>query len=115
MAFPEDIRVDTKVIQNVYQGTGVETSLMAPTKRGRTVHVQLNQKWLASDSSDAAAPQYVLPVQASITLKLPDNPLIADVDIRYLLRRCIAIIYTDAATTSGDHWAQWFRGALSLK
>jgi len=107
---PENIKYSCRRIADVYANTGIDKVYWQPTRRGVEIYTQLVQNWSAVDSDVPENPEYVLPVSASISLKIPENSLISVTDVEDLLKRTLGALY--AGNTS--HLAEFLRGATKL-
>lgn len=98
--FPERIRFSVSDVSNIYQGTSIEPSLYAPTKRGVSVLVQVTENWTVTDSSDATY-QVALPVSAHLVIKVPNHELVTPAAVQTLVGRLVSCLYEtgDEGTT----------------
>ena len=97
---PEKIRVAYTDIANVYLGTGIESSLLAPTKRGVSVLVQATEILSVTDDTD---PDYRidLPVSYHLVIKVPASEHINAADVQTGIGRLLSGLFdTGVATTS---------------
>lgn len=108
---PETVEYQYQEIADVYANTGIDRALCTPSKRGVAFFVKVQETWTARDASDAAAPQYSLPVTATLRVKLPANGLIATADVQTLVKRLITALYPD----NSEFMTELVRGSLNPK
>lgn len=97
---PEKIRVAYSEVANIYSGTGVEASVLAPSKRGVSVLVQETNVLSVTDDTD---PDYRidLPVSYHLVIKVPASQYITAADITAGLGRLLSGLFdTGVATTT---------------
>jgi hypothetical protein len=73
--------------------------------------VKVQEAWSAIDTEDANAPEYALPVTATLRIKLPNNSLISTTDIENLFKRLATALYPD----NTGRFAEMVRGAINPK
>lgn len=95
----ERFRYSFSEVANIYNGSSVEPSYYAPTKKGASLLVQLNEVWTETDDAD---PTYRidLPVQAHIVLKIPQNSLITAARVQALVGRLLSGLYDTGVETT---------------
>lgn len=97
---PEKIRIAYSDVTNIYTGTGIESPLTAPTKRGVSVLIQLTETISVTDSVDADF-RIDLPVSYHLVVKVPVSEYITSSDIETGLGRLLSGLFdTGVATTS---------------
>lgn len=97
---PERFRISYSEIANIYSGSGVDASLLAPTKRGVSVLVQLTEILSVSESTDADY-RIDLPVSYHLVIKVPANENITSAMIMTGLGRLLSGLFdTGVETTS---------------
>lgn len=100
VVYPERMRISASDVANVYSGSSVEPSLYAPTKRGRSVLVQVNEIWKVTDSVDATY-EVALPVQCHLVIKVPNHELVTPDAIQTLVGRAVSGLFeTGSADTT---------------
>lgn len=95
---PETIRVGWTNIANVYTGTGIEPSYVAPTKRGVSVLVQVTDIITVTDSVDADY-RVDLPVSYHVVIKIPANENLTTTLIQEGLGRMVSGLFATGSTT----------------
>lgn len=95
---PETIRIGASNIANVYNGSGIEASLAAPTKRGVSVLAQVTDIITVTDSAD---PDYRidLPVSYHVVIKIPANENLTSALIQEGLGRLVSCMFETGSTT----------------
>lgn len=97
---PEKIRIAYTDISNVYNGTGIDTSVYSPTKRGVSILVQVTETISVTDSVDADY-RVDLPVSYHLVVKVPASEHITAADIQTGLGRLLSGLFdTGVSTTS---------------
>lgn len=97
---PEKIRIAYSEVANVYAGTGIEASVLSPTKRGVSVLAQVTDTISVTESTD---PDYRidLPMSAHLVIKVPASEHITATDVQTCLGRLLSSLFdTGVATTS---------------
>jgi hypothetical protein len=96
---PEKIRIAYSDVANVYNGSGIEASVLAPTKRGVSVLAQITETISVTDDTD---PDYRidLPVSYHVVIKVPASEHISATDIQAGLGRLLSSLYDTGATTT---------------
>jgi hypothetical protein len=107
---PENIRLAYTDIANVYNGTGIEPSVAAPTKKGVSILAQATEVLSVSDSADADF-RVDLPVSAHLVIKVPASEYITPAVVQTLIGRLLSSLY-DTGSTSDSRLAAILRGSL---
>jgi len=107
---PERIRIAYTDIANVYSGTGIETSLLAPTKRGVSLLVQVTD---VISVTDTTAPDYRidLPVSYHLVIKVPASEHITAADVQAGLGRLLSGLF-DSGVSTTSRLESILRGSL---
>lgn len=107
---PEKIRISFSEITNVYNGSGVDPSVSAPTKRGVSLLIQLTNVMSVSDSVD---PDYRidLPLSAHLVVKVPSSEHVTGAVIEDLIGRLLSGLF-DTGSTSTARLESILRGSL---
>lgn len=107
---PEKIRIAYSDVANVYSGTGIEPSVIAPTKRGVSVLAQLTEVISITDSTD---PEYRvdLPVSYHMVIKVPANENISAADIQTGIGRLLSGLF-DTGSVELTRLEAILRGSL---
>lgn len=100
VVYPEKMRISSSEVANVYNGSSIEPSLYAPTKRGTSLLVQLSEVWKVTDTVDASI-EAALPVTAHLVIKVPNHELVTPAAVQTLVGRLISGLYEtgDLSTT----------------
>lgn len=107
---PENIRLAFTDIANIYNGTGIEPSVAAPTKRGVSVLAQVTDVVSVSDSADADF-RVDLPMSAHLVLKVPASEYITPAMVQALIGRLLSSLF-DTGSTTDSRLAAILRGSL---
>lgn len=110
LGLPELIKKRISNVANIYTGSGIDPTLMTPTKRGVSLNYNVRQTWTAADSTNPAAPTFAMPPRASLTITVPNNELITTNDVWYLIESLLGVIFPDGV----DSLAKDLRGALTF-
>lgn len=97
---PEKIRIGYTEVANIYSGSGIEPSLLAPTKRGVSILAQLTEIISVGDDTD---PDYRidLPVSFHLVIKVPSSEHINATDVETGIGRLLSSLFdTGVETTS---------------
>lgn len=108
---PEKLRIGYTEVSNVYNGTGVDASYMAPSKRGIQLLVQDTAVLKVTDSVDPTF-AYLLPISAHLVLKAPVSEHVTANDILTVVGRLLSGLFDTGAITSTQLEA-YMRGALT--
>lgn len=108
---PEKFRFSYSDITNIYNGTDVDPSVYAPSKRGLSVLAQLTETFSVTDSANPAY-RVDLPVSAHIVLKLPANENITSAMVQNLVARLASGLYETGLTTT-SRISSLVRGSLT--
>jgi hypothetical protein len=107
---PENIRLAYTDIANVYNGTGVEPSVSAPTKRGVSILAQVTDVVSVSDDADADF-RIDLPLSCHLVIKAPASEHVNAEQIKTVLGRLLSSLY-DTGATSDSRLEAILRGSL---
>lgn len=107
---PEKLRVAYSDVANVYNGSGIEPSVTAPTKRGVSILCQLTEVITVTDDT---APEYRidLPVSYHLVIKVPASEHITAADVQTGLGRLLSGLY-DTGETDLTRLNAILRGSL---
>lgn len=96
---PEKVRVAYSDVANIYSGTGIEASVMAPTKRGVSILAQVTEVISVTDSVD---PNYRvdLPVSYHLVIKVPANENLSSADIMTGVGRLLSSLFETGSTAT---------------
>lgn len=97
---PEKIRIAYSDVTNVYAGTGIDASVLAPTKRGISILVQVTDVMSVTDDAD---PDYRidLPVSYHLVIKVPASEFITADEVKTGIGRLLSSLFdTGVSTTS---------------
>lgn len=107
---PERFRFAHNQVADVYKNTGIDPTMYYASRRGTQVLCQLTDTYSVTDAS---APDYLalLPVEAHIVVKVPNNDLVSVAQVESLVTRMLAGLYE---TTAGreTRLRSLLRGAL---
>lgn len=107
---PERFRFAHNNVPDVYKNTGIDPTMYYASRRGTQVLCQLTDVYSVTDAS---TPDYLalLPVEAHIVIRVPNNDLISVEQVEALFSRMLAGLYE---TTAGQETRlrSLLRGAL---
>lgn len=109
---PERFRWAHNQITDVYKNTGIDPTLYYQSRRGTQVLCQLTDVYSVTDSEHA---DYLamLPVEAHIVIKVPNNDLITPQVVEALVERMLGGLYETASpATQYTRLQAMLRGAL---
>lgn len=110
VVYPEKMRISSSDVANVYNGSSIEPSLYAPTKRGTSILVQLTEVWKVTDTVDTSI-EAALPVSAHLVIKVPNHELVTPAAVQTLIGRLISGLYETGDLSTGRLTAL-LRGSL---
>jgi hypothetical protein len=96
---PERMRFAVTPIADIYKGTGIDPTLAAPSKRGLTVLVQLQDTWTVTDSADATY-RVDLPVTGHFVLRVPQNEMITADALKTFIGRTMSGFFNTGVVTT---------------
>lgn len=96
---PENIRIAYTDIANVYSGTGVEPSILAPSKRGVSILAQVTDVLSVTDTTDADY-RIDLPISAHMVIKVPSNDNITAAVVQTLVGRLLSSLFDEGVSTT---------------
>jgi hypothetical protein len=99
LGYGESIRFASKDVNNVYSQSKVDAALQAPTKRGRSVLISLDEVWKESDSADATY-EVALPMHGHIVLRVPNNSTLTYDDVLSFFMRLTTLAFGENDGTS---------------
>lgn len=107
---PEKLRIGYSDVANIYSGTGIEPSVLAPTKRGTQVLAQITEVISVTDDAD---PDYRvdLPVSYHLVIKVPNSEFISASDIQTGIGRLLSGLF-DTGVVTTSRLEAILRGAL---
>lgn len=106
----EQIRVAFSNIANIYNGSSIEASLAAPTKRGVSVLCQVTDVISITDDTDADY-RIDLPVSYHLVIKIPVNENLTSALIQEGVGRMVSILF-DTGSTALTRIQSLMRGSL---
>lgn len=107
---PENIRIAYNQVSNIYNGTGIEPSVLAPTKRGVNVLTQLTDIYSVVDDTDADY-RIDLPVSCHLVIKAPASEFIDAEIIQKSIGRLLSSLF-DTGSVSDSRLEAILRGSL---
>lgn len=107
---PERWRFAYQDIADVYRNTGIDPTMYYQSRRGLQILCQLFDTYKVTDSADAAY-LAMLPVEAHLVLRVPNNALLTSDIIRGLIGRMVGGIF-DPSQTVDSRLSALLRGAL---
>lgn len=111
IGFPEIIRLAVSDTRNVYTKLGIDPNLYAPTTRGKSLVVALQDIWKEIDSVDATY-EVALPLECHVVLRVPNNETITAADIQAFMERMFSLLYMGSRTSSA-RVIELLKGALA--
>jgi hypothetical protein len=107
---PENIRIAYTEVANIYNGSGIDPSVFAPTKRGVSILAQLTDVLSVTDSTDSDF-QIDLPLSAHLVIKVPASEYITSEEVTKVLGRLLSSLF-DTGSTEGSRLEAILRGSL---
>lgn len=108
---PERWRYSYSDVANIYNGTDIDPSVYAPSKRGISVLCQLTETFSITDATDPSF-RVDLPISAHIVLKLPANEQLTPAMVQTIVARLTSGLYETGLTTT-SRLASLVRGSLT--
>lgn len=107
---PERFRWAHNNVTDVYKNTGIDPTLYYASRKGTQFLCQLTDVYQVTDTEDASY-MALLPVEAHIVVKVPNNDLLSPTMVEGLISRMLAGLYE---TTAGrdTRLRSLLRGAL---
>jgi cell division septal protein FtsQ len=107
---PENIRLAYTEVANVYNGTGIEPSVAAPTKRGVSVLAQVTDVISVTDDADADF-RIDLPLSAHLVIKVPASQYITAAQVKTAVGRLLSSLF-DTGSVADARLEAILRGSL---
>jgi len=107
---PEKIRIAYTDVANVYSGTGIEASVLAPTKRGVSILAQVTETISITDDTDSDY-RVDLPVSYHLVMKVPASEHINAEDVKQGLGRLLSSLF-DSGADDASRLEAILRGSL---
>lgn len=96
----EKIRISYSEVANVYSGSGIDASIMAPTKQGVSVLAQVTDVITVTDDTNSDY-RIDLPISCHVVIKIPASEHILASDVQARLGRLLSSLFdTGVETTS---------------
>jgi hypothetical protein len=96
---PENIRIAYTDVANIYNGSGIEPSVLAPTKRGVSILSQVTEVLSVTDDTDADY-RVDLPVSCHLVIKVPASEYVTSAVIEAAIGRLLSSLFDTGATTA---------------
>lgn len=109
VVYPEKIRISVSDVANVYNGSSVEPSLFAPTKKGTSLLVQVTEIFKVTDS--VTSQEVALPVSVHFVVKVPNHELVTPTIVENLIGRALSCLY-DTGVSTTTRLTALLRGSL---
>lgn len=107
---PEKIRFAFSKIDNVYKGSGISTSVQAPSVRGTNLLVQLTEVASITDNTDASY-RVDVPISAHIVLKVPAVEQITEEHVIAVVGRLVSGLF-ETGKSDSIRLSRLVRGSL---
>lgn len=108
---PRRLRFARNHISDVYKGTGIDRSLVPPSRNGSSILCQFTDTFSITDSVDPSY-EVLLPVSAHCVIKVPNNDLITgDVILNNIILPMVAGLF-EPASKDAARIVSMLRGAL---
>lgn len=108
---PENIRIAYTDVANIYSGTSVEPSVLAPSKKGVSILSQVTDIYSVTDSTNVDF-RIDLPMSAHLVLKVPASQYITGAVVQTLVGRLLSSLF-DTGVTSTTRLEAILRGSLT--
>lgn len=99
LGYNESIKLSSRNVKDVYANTDVDRSLYAPTRKGRSLMISLDEVWKETDSADATY-EVALPMHGHIVLRVPNNSTLSYDNVLAFLQRLVSFLYGENDSTS---------------
>jgi hypothetical protein len=110
---PETMRFGYTKIANVYNNSGIDPTVYAPTKSGVSLLCQINETVSVTDSTDPSF-RMDFPISAHMVIKVPSSDAITASDVETLVGRLVSTLF-DTGASDDTRLKQLLRGALTPK
>lgn len=107
---PENIRLAYTEVANIYGGTSIDPSLLAPTKRGVSVLAQVTDVMAVTDDANSDF-RIDLPMSAHLVIKVPASEYVTAEVVQQLVGRLLSSLF-DAGKTDSARLNAILRGSL---
>lgn len=107
----ETFRFAVSDVKDVYTGTSVDSSFMAPSHKGVTLVCQLNDIWRYVDPSNLSLAQIDLPIEAHFVLKVPKTSYVTADQFLSVFQRLASLAFSTGSVTSSRLF-NMLKGAL---
>lgn len=107
---PEKFRFAHNDVVDVYKNTGIDPTMYYQSRRGTQILCQLTDVYKVTDDADAAY-LAMLPVEAHLVLRLPNNELITAAVANQVIGRMLAGLF-DPSQPANSRMQALLRGAL---
>jgi hypothetical protein len=95
----EKIRISYSDVANVYSGTGIDASIMAPTKQGVSLLAQVTDVITVTDDTNADY-RIDLPISCHMVIKIPASEHITATDVQARIGRLMSCFYDTGLVTT---------------
>lgn len=95
----EKARISYSEVANVYSGTGIDASIMAPTKQGVSILAQLTDVITVTDDT-AADYRIDLPISCHLVVKIPASEHIDAADVQTRIGRLLSCLFDTGVMTT---------------
>lgn len=96
----EKLRLSYSDVANIYSGTGIDASVMAPTKQGISILAQVTDVITVTDDSNADY-RIDLPISCHVVIKIPASEQISATDVQARLGRLLSCLFDTGVMTTG--------------
>lgn len=96
---PENIRIAYTDVANIYGGTSIEPSVLAPTKRGVSVLAQVTDVMSVTDDTNSDF-RIDLPLSAHLVIKVPASEYVTADVVHTLVGRLLSSLFDTGVTTN---------------
>lgn len=96
----ETLRFAITDVKDVYTGTSVDSSFMAPSHKGVALVCQLNDIWRYVDSTDLSLAQIDLPIEAHFVIKVPKTSYVTADQFASVIKRMISLGFGTGSVAS---------------
>lgn len=108
---PEKFRFAHNDVVDVYKNSGIDPTMYYLSRRGTQILCQLTDVYKVTDTNDASY-LAMLPVEAHVVLRLPNNELITEDIALGLVGRMLGGLFDPSVSPSGSRMKAMLRGAL---
>lgn len=112
---PESLTFKVQDIANIYSGSEISPALFAPTKKGRSVVMQLKTSCKIAAADAGTDKDIVVPINCWTVIQAPVQTGLSNTDLQAVANYAQSLAYNNATTAvfDGARLGDAFRGAIN--